>query len=122
MAKLSAEPVQLAGARRCGAYARTTGKTCRAPAVKNRPRCRMHGCAPGSGGPRGAAHGNFKHGRRSIEAMELGREMRDLARTAETLTAVSMNRVGLKPLKPLRRKAHVKRALAELKKAKEQPE
>ena len=34
---------------RCGARTRR-GTACRAPAVKGRPRCRMHGCAPGAGG------------------------------------------------------------------------
>ena len=38
---------------RCGAHARTTGKPCKAPAVRGKKRCRMHGGARGSGGQRG---------------------------------------------------------------------
>jgi hypothetical protein len=42
----------LAKARRCGAKTRA-GHPCRQAAVKGRTRCRMHGGAKGSGGPRG---------------------------------------------------------------------
>jgi hypothetical protein len=37
---------------RCGAKTRAGGP-CRAPAVRGKRRCRMHGGAPGSGAPRG---------------------------------------------------------------------
>jgi glucans biosynthesis protein len=37
---------------RCGARTRRGG-ACRAPAVRGKTRCRMHGGAPGSGAPRG---------------------------------------------------------------------
>jgi hypothetical protein len=37
---------------RCGARTRQ-GDSCRSPAVSGKRRCRMHGGAPGSGGPRG---------------------------------------------------------------------
>ena len=46
---------------RCGAKTRS-GKPCRAPAVTGRRRCRMHGGAPGSGGPLGKRNGNYRHG------------------------------------------------------------
>ena len=36
---------------RCGAKIRSGG-ACRSPAVRGKKRCRMHGCAPGSGPPR----------------------------------------------------------------------
>ena len=36
---------------RCGAKIRSGG-SCRAPAVRGKRRCRMHGGAPGSGAPR----------------------------------------------------------------------
>ncbi len=71
----------------------------------------MHGCAPGSGGPTGSRNGAYKHGRFTKQTKELGRMLRQMARDADVLTATTMNRVGLKPLKPLRRKTHVKRAL-----------
>jgi hypothetical protein len=37
---------------RCGAKTRSGG-SCRAPALRGKRRCRMHGGAPGSGAPRG---------------------------------------------------------------------
>jgi hypothetical protein len=78
----------------------------------------MHGCAPGSGGPRGAAHGNFKHGRRAIETQQLSRTMRELAKAGELLVSVALTKAGKKPPRPYRRRRHVVRAIAELKKAK----
>jgi len=51
---LSSEPPQLRSAARCGAKTRL-GKPCHAPAVAGRARCRMHGGAHGSGGPKAAA-------------------------------------------------------------------
>src|SRR6267378_4224157 len=36
-------------------------------------RCRMHGGAPGSGGPKGPRNGNYKHGRYTAEAIASGR-------------------------------------------------
>jgi hypothetical protein len=48
--------------------------------------------------------------------------VRQIARDAHVLTATSMNAAGLKPLKPLRRRVHVKRALVAAKKAKEKTE
>jgi hypothetical protein len=53
---------QLLLAARCGATTRS-GTPCRSPAVTGRRRCRMHGGAPGSGGPKGRRNGNYKHGR-----------------------------------------------------------
>jgi hypothetical protein len=38
--------------RRCGAKTRS-GAPCRAPALRGKRRCRMHGGAPGSGAPKG---------------------------------------------------------------------
>ena len=54
----SAEPQALHQARRCGARTRS-GRPCRSPAVHGRPRCRMHGCAPGAGGPEGERIGKL---------------------------------------------------------------
>jgi hypothetical protein len=60
----------LAKAPRCGASTRT-GRPCRQAAVKGRGRCRMHGGAKGSGGPRGDRNGNFKHGLWTREGLEM---------------------------------------------------
>jgi hypothetical protein len=59
----------LAKAPRCGAKTRA-GHPCRQAAVWGRARCRMHGGARGSGGPRGDRNGNFKHGLWTCESLE----------------------------------------------------
>jgi hypothetical protein len=81
----SAEPPHLREAPRCGAKTRS-GQPCRSPAVHGRPRCRMHGCAPGAGGPEGERNGNYRHGLYTKESgpgfglRNLTREVRDLTR------------------------------------------
>ena len=75
----SAEPERLRRAPRCGAKTRS-GEPCRSPAVRGRPRCRMHGCGRGSGGPRGERNGNYRHGLRTREAAAELRQARALAR------------------------------------------
>jgi hypothetical protein len=52
----SNEPEPLRNAARCGAKTRA-GKPCRSPSVAGKRRCRMHGGAAGSGGPKGARNG-----------------------------------------------------------------
>jgi uncharacterized protein YjcR len=47
--------------RRCGAKVRS-GESCRAPAMRGKRRCRMHGGAPGSGAPKRNRNAR-KHGR-----------------------------------------------------------
>jgi hypothetical protein len=66
---LGNEPFQLRSVPRCGAKTRS-GRPCQAPAVAGRARCRMHGGAKGSGGPRGKRNGNYKHGRYTAEAKQ----------------------------------------------------
>src|SRR5215472_1618640 len=67
-----------------------------------RPRCRMHGCAPGSGGPPGERNGMFRHGRYTRRTKELGALMRKLARDGEAMVARVMDAHGLKPPVTLR--------------------
>jgi hypothetical protein len=115
---MSTEPIQLRSAPRCGAHARTTGRPCMAPAVGGKKRCRMHGAW--SGGPFGSQNGAYKHGKFTREAKEVSKFFRRMARDADVTTATVMNRFGLKPPAPIRRRRHVKRALAAAKaKAKE---
>jgi len=52
---------------RCGAKIRSGG-ACRAPAVRGKQRCRMHGGAPGSGAPKGNRNAR-KHGLFTGEAI-----------------------------------------------------
>jgi len=40
---------------------------CKSAPVTGRRRCRMHGGADGSGAPKGARNGNYKHGRYTKE-------------------------------------------------------
>src|SRR6516225_2476469 len=65
----------LAKAPRCGARTRA-GHPCKQAAVSGRARCRMHGGAKGSGGPRGDRNGNFKHGLWTSESLETRKAMR----------------------------------------------
>jgi hypothetical protein len=81
----SAQPQHLHEARRCGARTRS-GQPCRSPAVHGRPRCRMHGCAPGAGGPEGKRNGNYRHGLSTKETQTRLRAMRDLTREVRGLT------------------------------------
>jgi len=69
----------LAKAPRCGAKTRS-GQPCRQAAVRGRTRCRMHGGAKGSGGPRGHRNGNFKHGLWTRETLEMRRTTRERVR------------------------------------------
>jgi hypothetical protein len=46
----------------------------------------MHGGARGSGGPKGARNGNYKHGRHTAEAIGLRRWLRRRIREVRALT------------------------------------
>ena len=109
------EPKQLRGARRCGAKTRS-GRPCRSPAVGGRARCRMHGGAPGSGGPRGERNGAYKHGRHTRETKELRKLVRQMAREAETLLASALSAHGVKKKRSARRRpgSEVENVLAEI--------
>jgi hypothetical protein len=75
------EPISLRQAPRCLARTRR-GTLCQSPATP-RGRCRMHGGAPGSGGPKGQRNGMWKHGRYSQEMVELRRAVRQIMRDAK---------------------------------------
>src|ERR1700732_146469 len=74
----------MANAPRCGAKTRA-GSPCRQAAVNGRARCRMHGGAKGSGGPRGARNGNFKHGLFTSEGKRNRREVRAKIREVQRM-------------------------------------
>jgi hypothetical protein len=61
---------------RCGARTRR-GTACRAPAVAEKRRCRMHGGAKGSGAPKGNRNA-LKHGGFTKEALAELAELRGL--------------------------------------------
>jgi hypothetical protein len=75
---------KLAKARRCGAKTRA-GHPCRQAAVRERSRCRRHGGAKGSGGPRGDRNGNFKQGLYTREAETIRRAVRSNLREIKAL-------------------------------------
>jgi hypothetical protein len=74
----------MAKAPRCGARTRA-GHSCRQAAVRGRARCRMHGGAKGSGGPRGDRNGNFKHGLWTGESLETRKTARAKVREIRAL-------------------------------------
>jgi hypothetical protein len=69
--------------RRCGAKTRS-GAGCKSPAVHGKQRCRMHGGAPRSGGPKGNRNA-LKHGLYTKAAIEEQRQVRALIRQARKL-------------------------------------
>ena len=85
--KTGVNPIESAHASlRCHAKSKSTEQRCKAPAVRGWKVCRCHGA--GGGAPRGTAHGMYKHGRRTIEAMEQRRALR-------LLMSMSRDTIGL---------------------------
>ena len=79
-----ANPMHTAhSALRCHAKAKTTGLPCKAPAVRGWAVCRMHGA--GGGAPKGKRNGNWRHGGRTAEAVELRRWATELVREARDI-------------------------------------
>ena len=70
---------------RCGAKARH-GQPCRAPAVRHKSRCRMHGGAQGSGAPKGNQNA-VKHGTYGRAARQRRVEICQLLGQAEEVLA-----------------------------------
>lgn len=90
---------------RCGAQTRN-GEPCRAPALRGKTRCRMHGGAAGSGAPFG--NGNaVKHGFFSRDAIEERKFVRTVLIEAENVlrqlpTAGSATHASAEPNTPYR--------------------
>ena len=68
---------------RCGAGTRE-GHACRAPAMRGKLRCRMHGGAPASGAPWGNRNAQ-KHGAFTLERTAERRAIRELLGEARKL-------------------------------------
>ena len=64
---------------------RRDGQPCKQATVKGRARCRMHGGARGSGGPRGWSNGNFKRGVWTRENVERRKAMQPQIRGIRAL-------------------------------------
>jgi hypothetical protein len=77
MKRETREPECLRKARRCGAKTRG-GHPCGRAASAGKARCRLHGGAAGSGGPRGKRNGNWKTGDFTAEALAENAEVRAL--------------------------------------------
>ena len=76
---MTINPMQSAhDAPRCKAKSKRTGERCRAPSVRGRLVCRMHGA--GGGAPEGKRNGNFRHSGRTKEATDASRYVNELAR------------------------------------------
>ena len=68
---------------RCGAKTRSGGR-CRAPAVRGKKRCRMHGGAKGSGAPKGNQNA-LKHGAYTKEELQRRAEIYNFIRKARKM-------------------------------------
>ena len=69
---------------RCGAKTRR-GTACQAPAVKDKSRCRLHGCGKGSGAPRGNKNA-LKHGNTTGEVKAFRQEVRQTLKVSNELS------------------------------------
>ena len=69
---------------RCHAQSKRSGLQCRAPAVRGREVCRMHGACGGA--PKGNRNA-LKHGNFTAEGLALKRQISALARMARETTA-----------------------------------
>ena len=76
MAETSINPMNLAP--RCSARSKRSGERCKAPAVKGRKVCRMHGARGGA--PSGKANGNYRHGACTKETLAALASVRILGR------------------------------------------
>jgi uncharacterized protein YjcR len=85
---------------RCGAKTRS-GAPCKAPTVRGKKRCRMHGGARGSGAPR-ANQNAVKYGRYRREAIEERASLREFLKMASEM--VSDVNKALSEAEPRRRK------------------
>jgi hypothetical protein len=74
----AAAVARMLGSRRCGALTRS-GYLCRAPAVRDKLRCRKHGGAAGSGAPKGNRNAR-KHGLYAAEERAECRRIMDFVR------------------------------------------
>lgn len=68
---------------RCTAKSKRSGFQCKAPAVRGKKVCRMHGARAGA--PCGSLHGRYVHGRKTREAEQSRRQTRELIRQAYAL-------------------------------------
>lgn len=68
---------------RCGAKTRR-GTLCQSPAVRNKLRCRFHGCGRGSGAPKGNTYA-LTHGQTTAEIKSFKQKVRALIKDSQRL-------------------------------------
>lgn len=68
---------------RCGAKTRH-GTACQAPAVREKSRCRLHGCGKGSGAPKGNTYAVI-HGHTTTEAKLFRKKVRQVIKANREL-------------------------------------
>ena len=68
---------------RCSATSKRTGCRCRAPALKGKRVCRLHGGRAGA--PEGKRNGRYRHGLRTKEMLAERRYVTELVREARNL-------------------------------------
>lgn len=79
MSSWSVNPMHKAhSAPRCSATSKRSGLRCLAPAVRHKGVCRMHGARGGA--PQGAAHGKYRHGQFTREAVARRQAISELLR------------------------------------------
>ena len=66
---------------RCHATSKRTGMPCLAPAMKGWHVCRFHGARGGA--PKGTAHGRYRHGKFTCEAIRQRRVLSALVRAVK---------------------------------------
>jgi hypothetical protein len=76
---------RLNAAPRCAAKSKRSQERCKAPAVRGRRTCRMHGGAAGSGAPSGDRNGRYKHGGCTKEGLALLRHVNMLGKLLKRL-------------------------------------
>ena len=70
---------------RCSAMSKRSQCRCKAPAVRGRTVCRMHGARAGA--PKGKANGAWRHGIATNDTVAERRELADLVREADKMIA-----------------------------------
>jgi hypothetical protein len=70
---------------RCRATSKRTRMPCQAPAMRGWAVCRFHGAKGGA--PKGSAHGRYRHGKFTCEAVQQRRILSALVRTAKEQVA-----------------------------------
>ena len=90
--KMQANPMHLVklmnSAPRCSATSKRSGCQCRAPAVRGRNVCRMHGARAGA--PKGEANGAWRHGMATNEAIAERKAFAELIRRSRRSLATDL--------------------------------